>query len=273
MSDQSPASLPSFRSPPLVEVALGFFLADPTEFSYAHVGKFWSTLEPEFPTVRDVDPVSMSVEDSDGAPVSPTEVPLFPRIWMMDRDEQYLVQIQRNAFFLNWRPGKENAAYPRFPAVFHRFNDLRRRYARFMADAASPLGRTEQLELTYINHIPEESISGSEGLAWAVLDDLRPPTRKRWLNRPDRLALATSFRLPDDAGRLYIRAQTAIGRRTRANLVSLTLTAKANVSDVQDSDIVRRWYETAHSWIVRGFEDVTTRMAREAWGEERQVDG
>ena len=103
-----------FKNPPINELAIGVYFDPPLiPFRSEHIGLLWSRLRSEFPKVEQRDPLSMGVH---GNVVPPAAVgdryPFMPRFWFVSDDEVNLIQVQNNAYFLNWR--KREKEYPHF---------------------------------------------------------------------------------------------------------------------------------------------------------------
>lgn len=99
------------REPPIVEVICGFFFAPIAEIDPIVVGKYWSEHKeksgnPPFPKKQLMplvtDRPSFLIDDGVG--------PL--RCWLISESDEYLIQIQPDRFYFNWR--KRNADYPHF---------------------------------------------------------------------------------------------------------------------------------------------------------------
>jgi hypothetical protein len=90
-------------SPPINEVVCGFIFEPPDGLDSVLVGAYWSTRRDEFPGRQ----VSPPIAD---APFFGNILPL--RTLLIDRAEAFLLQIQADRFYLNWR--RRKGEYPRF---------------------------------------------------------------------------------------------------------------------------------------------------------------
>src|SRR5580704_6740801 len=145
----------TFEKPPLEEVIVGAYFTQPIPLRSEHVGLFWSEVRKELPVIQQQPelPPPFGPTQAFGF-ISLGELYPMPRFWLVSEDESFLVQVQKNAFFLNWR--KRNAEYPRFDAVKKRFDV----YYAALVDFVSRELRTEMpliqaTELTYSNLVDE----------------------------------------------------------------------------------------------------------------------
>jgi hypothetical protein len=119
-----------------------------------------------------------------------------------------------------------------------------------------------QLELTYVNLIPEGSIPDKEPV---FIDHVRQSSLTRFLPVPESFEWRTSYLLPDNCGRLHMLASSAREIATGDPLRRLEMIARG-INDASAEGDLRNWFDLAHEWVVRGFADVTTeRMQTEVW--------
>ncbi|MDE0508765.1 MAG: TIGR04255 family protein [Gammaproteobacteria bacterium] len=102
-----------FKNPPINELAIGVYFDPPLiPFRSEHIGLLWSRLRNEFPKVEQRDPLSIGVHGHVPPAFGGDGYPYMPRFWFVSDDEVNLVQVQNNAYFLNWR--KRENEYPHF---------------------------------------------------------------------------------------------------------------------------------------------------------------
>lgn len=123
-----------FRNPPINELVIGvYFARDLHPLRAEHIGLFWSNIRPEFPTIQQQPPVAPPISPGAGVTIefgAPGEMFPMPRFWIELSDGQTLLQIQRNAFLLNWR--KKDAGYPHFEVVKKSFDQNFARFVQFL---------------------------------------------------------------------------------------------------------------------------------------------
>src|SRR5262245_53873841 len=141
-----------FRNPPINELVIGvYFSRELHALRAEHVGLFWSSIRSEFPTIQQQQPILSPVFST--LPVLAVgEIFPVPRFWIESLDGEMLIQVQRNAFLLNWR--KKEGRYPHFEAVKKSFD---RNFGLFMhfleKELRLPSPEIQVAELTYINLI------------------------------------------------------------------------------------------------------------------------
>ena len=91
-------------APPIIEVVCGIFYAPIPAIDPVSVGALWERLRETYPT-HAIHPAI-----SDGLPF--VVLPGRLRSWFVSRDDVYVVQIQADRFYVNWR--KRADLYPRF---------------------------------------------------------------------------------------------------------------------------------------------------------------
>lgn len=150
-----------FENPPLDEVVFGLVFEPIAQLKAETVGLFWQSIRPDFPKASQNHPVGITPVPSVG------EIFPLPRFWFISEDETRLVQLQKNAFFFNWR--KKGQKYPLYaqilPEFLQRFHALERFLVEELgADPVKPVA----LDLTYIDVFgPQEAISSPEQFASA----------------------------------------------------------------------------------------------------------
>ena len=153
--------LPSFRSPPVVEVAIAVQFEPVEGLTGPMLGVLWSRVRDRFPAVQVHPPRDQAVEQFD-PPDQPAKLnvvfgigPPPPLVWYIREDDSELIQIQHDRFVFNWR--RRDGEYPRYEHVRARFVEFFRTVQSFL--------REEQLadevslnhwEVTYVNLIRTE---------------------------------------------------------------------------------------------------------------------
>lgn len=261
-----PAPLPSFRSPPLIEVVCGVQFDVLPRFATPHYGAFWQRVHDEYPLAEDKPPLAEVMEPV-GEVQAPPRIELFDlpplrRVFFVDETTNYLLQVQPTRFLSNWRRVRTEDAYPRFAAAYDRFVNGLSEFRLFVNEEGLGSFRCNQYELTYINHFPASTTFPAE---WPTLLRAAPwPAEREFLPPPIAATSQLTFRLPEDRG--ILRMSVSHGKRDadgRAVMV-VDFTARGPASgDGSDRDA---WFGMAHEWIVRGFADLTTSAAHESWG-------
>lgn len=267
-----PDDLPDYEQPPVDEVVIGVQFPAIQGFSEPHMGLFWQRVRDEFPRVESKPRLEGAPEDlSPDAPAAPPAFVLsleqsMPggRVWLISEPEDFLLQIQNTRFILNWR--KRAGDYPHFEALSERFWSLFTEFRRFLA--AEPLAdaEVEQLEVSYINWIPDMSMSTffrpAEAAAIRIPGVDQGPEEQLYRAR----YLATDDN-GDRIGRFHVLCQPAV-RVDQASAPQhgsqLSVSFKAPGEALTD-DTLRALSEVGRNGIVRAFTELTTSSAHEVW--------
>ena len=255
-----------FERPPVVEVVCGVLFGTLTALRTAHVGIFWDRIREEFPLVEEAPPLPPIIERYDPAPSLEIEVELTPplaRTWFCRPDRRGLVQLQRDRFVYNWkRSSPDDGQYPSYDQVILDFERLWSEFEAFVKEQQVGPIVVRQLELAYVNIIPEASIPAGDPV---FVDHVPDRSRARFLQAVDGFAWRTSYGLPEGAGRLHVSINSARQADSGEPIRRLDIVARGIGREV-GSDPMRSWFDLAHDWIVNGFADVTTaNMQAEVW--------
>lgn len=255
-----------YTNPPVIEVVSGFVLQPVQGLTLPHFGLFWHRIRDEYPEAKHAAPLGLDeslVLDPDVGLLPP------PRIWLIGKAQDQLIQLQRDRFYFNWREGPHKSQYVSYAEIFKRFQAAWELYAGFLADVALAPPIIRECELTYINHVPVSA-------GWTSMDDAGrvfvplacPRGSTGFLPIPRSIAWTATFELPDAKGRLAAKIHPAFRGEQRESILVLELSAKGLGAGTND-DAIEGWFETAHEWIVKGFEDLTSPdIQRRIWGKQ-----
>lgn len=149
-------------SPPIVEVACGLIFAPHPDLDPVLMGAYWATREGDYPKRQFLPAIS-----EPGTFVFGGMPP--GRVWMLSPDQAWLVQLQADRFYVNWR--KKEGAYPRFnqhedtEGMLDRVLREYAAFATFCTERTRSAPRLLRAELTKIDHLVR-------GRHWADLADL-----------------------------------------------------------------------------------------------------
>ena len=253
--------LPHFEAPPINEVAMGVKFAPIEGLLLSHFGLFWSSLRGEFGKSEEAVPLG-SFEDL----VMSKAGPPLPRTWLIHNDGQYLIQLQPNLFYFNWRRQDEVQNYPRYSTIKPLFHDYLQRYIEFLAREQLPQPDAVNCDLTYVNMIPTSPNGGSRDSFSSLFPDLSwRQAEDRFLTVPKTLSWQTTFDLPDGAGELTAKIQSAKRVSDDLPVLRFEITARGIGSKLPLNEI-DHWFDLAHQTIVLSFVDLTSgETQREVW--------
>jgi uncharacterized protein (TIGR04255 family) len=252
-----------FEKPPVVEVFCGVLFGQLPELRTAHVGVYWSRIRKEFPIVDEAPLLSPSIETF--SPASPVEieagfVPPLARTWFQRADRRGLIQLQGDRFVYNWkRASPTDGDYPSYDRVILDFERQWQEFCDFVAKEGLGGLVPRQLELGYVNIIPDASVPAGDPV---FVDHARNVSRSRFLPEPESLAWRTSYAFPD-SGRLHVIITSARQADTGDPIKRLDMVARG-INEIGATQM-RAWFDLAHEWIVNGFVDVTTSTMQTVW--------
>jgi uncharacterized protein (TIGR04255 family) len=271
-------NLPKFIHPPVVEVALSVQFQPVLGFTAAHIGLIWNKFRDRFPSVEQHVPIASLIERKGVSNrqlaeqfIFSPEANLTPRLWMINKSSDQLLQIQGDRFIRNWRkyhapeikyPSYAEGIRPAFQADFKQFTDG-------LIQLGLPELNVEQCEVTYINHIHSN----------AVWSDPFQPGRvfKGWSEifptltglKPEGLDARVRHEMLDKdgnfVGRLHIEMGSALQTADKKPLFVMQMVArgKPNGSNIED---VMSFMDKGHESIVRSFAELTTAAMHDVWG-------
>jgi len=266
--------LPSYESPPVVEVVVGVALKPIAGLTVAHLGAFWSQpiISRHFPKVEEQATLIPPVENFTGG--QPLSISLAlgqtaPRLWLLNDDGEELVQLQRDWFACNWRKVGPESTYGRWP---QRRKALTRWFGEF-ADFVekNELGRVEptQCEITYVDHVPTQDFGSSTHAGLNRLLRLVEPPERLLGQGPEQTYLSSTYVIPDDdgkpIGRLHVDAQPAFRRNDNVPIYVLNFTARGR-PEGEGLDGALQFLKRGRYWAVTAFAELTTKEMQHKWG-------
>ena len=268
--------LPSFRNPPLREVALLVQFKSLPNLTAAHVGLFWHTLRSQLPRAEEQLPLpTLPVESADIQPANmPVDINIQPthaRTWLMSENGNELVQVQHDRFIRNWRKSDDQDTYPRYKR--HIRPCFESDFLRFLAFVSSHgLGDIQpvQCEVAYFNHIsPEPSVWQSPKEMHNVFATLAPSPKRTTLPLDyESSELRQSFAIQEDGkflGRLY--TEIAPVETAGQPLLRYHLNVRGHPFDSTVEGILA-FLDMGRRLIVQYFAESTTPAMHEAWQRE-----
>lgn len=158
-----PVQLPDMTAPPVAEVVCGIFFAPLFALDALTLGAYWGSRRKHFPIRR----VLSAVTDEEGILLG--DLPPL-RSWMVSESGEYLLQLQQDRFYLNWRAGKDRK-YPRFqdtngrPGIVSLVQEEFERFGEFCEREAGERPTIVTADLAKINLLVES-------IHWRTLGDI-----------------------------------------------------------------------------------------------------
>ncbi len=254
--------LPSFANPPVVETVLGIQFVPLVKLKGFHGGLFWSELGTGWSRAEESPPIAAAFERFDDSP--PLDL-LFSfevgagspvRLRMRSDDGTEMVQLQRDRLHYNWLGG-EAGAYPRYPEVRARFDDVLQQFQGFLEQQKLGELQPNQWEVTYVNRLPRGEVWNSAAEHLATLKLAGSPEVEGLVTEAADLKLR--FLIPPNQGRLHVESLQ------QPDHVRLTLTARGPAQTLEE---LSRGLDLGRKTIVTAFARLTSTEAQKAWRPE-----
>ena len=259
-----------FKNPPINEVVIGAYFDPPlVALRNEHIGLLWSKFRDEFPTVEQRPPIEINLAQPPN-PILPVddEFMVMPRYWFVSEDEVTLIQVQKNAFLLNWR--RCDSEYPHFAENLQPgFGRHYQTFEEFLKkDVCIPVPTVSFCELTYVNMIePVDYWQGPQDTPnviqpFSILGSDQPDGSVPTFNCTYRFEVGPDLQL-----QVAIRSVQDVDPPRSPRLIFEIKALGSPKSDtVPGSDA---WYDRAHDAIVAQFLSMTNeRIQREFWALE-----
>ncbi|MCB0020660.1 MAG: TIGR04255 family protein [Anaerolineales bacterium] len=258
-----------YKNPPINEVIIGAYFDQPVMPLHSeHIGVFWSQIRAELPNIQQQPELTLPIVGPNiSIQFGMTDEPYpMPRFWLSSEDGSILLQIQKNAFILNWR--RRAGAYPHFENVKKLFD---RYFERFLAFLRTELRvddvNVQVAELTYSNLVEPGSywmtaLDTPRLLPSLAILDVGAPAD----TVPD-FNYVTAYRFAPD---LTLNVSVRTGRQpTDANKSVLVFELRTiGALDAVGRAEADLWYERAHETIGRCFTAMTNPdIQRNNWQE------
>lgn len=274
-SSEHPQHLPSFRRPPVTEVAAGVTFRALDKLTTPLMVEAWQTkFAKTFPKVQE-QPAYIAPAENLEMPEMPPRLalsvelapPIMPRFWFLSEDQEELLQLQRNWFACNWRKVRPDAEYSRWPSIREAFAQY---YGQFLAFCESRnVGSidVEQTEVTYVNHIEPGSAWDTLAHMDRVLRIIGTHDHELFPVEPEQTVIRLSYRIHDSrirGGRLHVSVEPGLRVQDMKPLIALTLTART-IPAADGPGNVLSAMDVAREWIVKCFAAITTDAAHKQW--------
>jgi len=248
-----------YKKPPVNELVIGVYFAQPLLGLRAeHIGIFWKRLEKDFPGLEQQAPIK------DLFIPAPNEQFPLPRYWLKSSDERYLIQIQRNAFLLNWRKRGEGD-YPHYKTVKEAFDKHYLEFAEFVrSDLKSSELAIELCELSYVNLI-------ESGATWTGPDDIAAVIPSYQSLKPTipgakltEITAGNVFQVSNDLT-LTVTLRTARRGKDKTPILFFEQRASGQVAD-GTKGAADAWFDRAHEITGACFNSMTSaKFQNDVW--------
>lgn len=263
--------LPDYRHPPIIESVFGVQFKGLEQLTSVNSGLFWRRIRGNYPEVKDSPPMP-AIYDIEAPPIRPDVfigLPQLRRTFFISEARHWVLQLQHNRLHHNWRAVEEGDEYPRYEACFSKFNEAWSQFRSFCEDNSLPDPSVDQLELTYINHMPVGLGWNTLGEVSGVFPDVSWRREGRFLPELSSLSWRATFEYPELKGRLHVQIQHAL-RKMPSDEKSPVLLCELTVRGLPKVDVdFAGWFAGARGIIVHAFADLTDPSVQEkCWGRQ-----
>ena len=257
-----------FEKPPINELVIATYFNPPLfRLRSEHMGLFWAKIREEFSLVEQQPPVGGAemLEPVSGEFLS------MPRFWFIAEDGINLIQLQKNAFMMNWR--RREANYPHYAENLKpTFDRYYRLFEDFLSDdvGVSEL-KIDMCELTYINTIEScEYWQGPQDTN-KVIPSFSVPDIKINLSSNPAFNCVYAYAINSDLQlRVTIRNGEA-AQKPGTPVLILEIKAVGRIGGAAKSK-ADEWFERAHDAIVTCFVNVTNRDIQHSYWQATGAD-
>lgn len=258
---------PSFDRPPLVEVALGVEFSPVPGFGAVALVRFADRLHDRYPVVQEYPPLPpnppIGVDDQIGGGLVVNMGAPSIRLWLLSREQDQLVQVQRDRLILNWRLGTSSSSYPRYrdalrPAFAREYQGL----LSFLMDVGLPTSGPVGVEVTYVN-VVSGSIDESSDIG-AILRSQRPSAGR--LGAPGTTRLQQQWKWTGHDGAASILRIDAEQPAGGGPAIAMNLTARSALGRNAGVDDVLGSLDLCHDEVVSAFVELTEPDRHLEWG-------
>jgi uncharacterized protein (TIGR04255 family) len=255
-----------FENPPVNELIIALYHLPLTELKAQHIGSYWDTIREKYPLCDQQPVVALPDTQQPSLLEAPGELFPLPRFWFYNTTHPTLIQIQRNAFMLNWRrsaAGLPDSEYPHYEAVAKDFWEELENYQSFVQEkVGGKLDPIQRCELTYVNIIVPNELFANPAELVNVLPSIASLYDLQTNNR--QLAGIISTVVYRVSPTLLIDLAIRLGRRADTNEPAVVLELKAHGAPIDLSlEGAQAWYGAAHDATYRLFLDATAQAVQE----------
>ena len=249
-----------YQNPPINEIVCGIRFDPIKQLQSGHLGILWQKFRSDFPRTEDHNLVGPVSEEELG---TPDKMPL-PRVWFVHRNENELIQVQRNRFLHNWRKIQPNDEYPGYEKVVENFENYLSHFQEFLLEENLGSLVAREYELTYIDFIPrEQGWENPKDLAKVFPNLLSGTKQSILLDNVIGINWQTILGLPKGLGQLVLLIRNAQRRSDNQQLLQIEFKALSSGSYKP----IRGWFNTAHNAITQLFSTlVSDEIQEKFWG-------
>jgi uncharacterized protein (TIGR04255 family) len=251
-----------FANPPINELIIALYHLPIMEIKAQHIGIYWQRIRDTYPRCEQRPIIAFAPADSEPLQEGPGEIFPLPRFWFFRDNHPTLIQIQRNAFLLNWRRGSENE-YPRYETVVKEFWQEFEAYRAFVQEwGGQGFNVIQRCELNYINLVTTNEVFANP----AQLKNVLPPVASLSDFQTEASQIigmnATVTYQVNETLRIDLAIRLGHRLDTKELVAILDLKAHGVPSNLSFEE-TRSWYDSAHDTIYEMFLNATSKQVQE----------
>jgi uncharacterized protein (TIGR04255 family) len=259
--------LPKFDDPPVIETVLAVQFDPLPKFKNAHLGLFLADLGDEWLNVSDAPPLPPQFErfepliswENVGIQFEVTQE-ITLRMQARNAAKNRMIQLQNGRLFFNWL-GESGEGYPSYESVKPEFEQAVSLFKSFIRRRELGDFRSNQWEVTYLNHLPKGTVWSDD---WAApFQLLIASSGSPAGTKAESFGGEWHFEIVPQRGRLHLQLKNGWRKKPKTEeILLLTLTARGPASNEED---LLNGLDVGHETIVRAFADLTSYRAQEFW--------
>lgn len=261
---------PKFDSPPVDEVAIGFGFNAISDLDVLDFASLWHEFEKIGFTSKQVhSPVpTRGSRVFQNVNLQLKAMPDLPRFWFIKDTQEFIIQIQKDKFIVNWRISDEpTGTYISFKKIQQNFWQYSEIFRQWVEKQSGERLKLRNLELTYYNTIPIEHGLAGDTVS-GIFKDFQWSEKSILSNMITQMFFEVTLPVEKINAQLFIMGHTAQRVATNADIFRLEMAVVGKNEQEFNKRLISSWYDEAHDQIVHGFVELTTPKMHKEWGYE-----
>ncbi len=274
------APMPSYRNPPVEEVALAVYFSPLLQIGAVQYGRLYEMWSENYPRSEDQPLLPPIPPDKLTRYLMPSiqfsTVSPGVRVWYLSKDGDRVIQIQRDRLILNWRRINDEQNYPSYNTLRPMFEEIIGQFLQFLKNEGLDCPEITQAEVTYVNPI---ICAGLEQLGdpTTILSVCSNQQSEDLFPHPEGVNMSLRYQIKDpekklSIGSLYVEAVSPVlyqraGQSESQEIFMLKLFARGRPLD-PGLEGALNFLDIAHDWVIRGFTSITSPQVHQLWERE-----
>lgn len=250
-------SLPSFKLPPVIEVAVGVHFLQLPGLDTVALVRLVEGWRKRFPKVQEQLALPPLGPATFVFPVGGSVPPV--RLWALTEDESLLIQVQHDRLLINWRKQQGDAPYPRYNVLRAELATIWSDFEHYIENSEFGVLQPGAAEVTFFNRIPMADAADAplvvEALSRGFVLDGHLSTR-----------LQMERHIMNANGQQCGGQTISLGTLPEQNTLQLEIASVVAIDAEVSSLDVLSVLDVAHQEGVLMFDHFTTPEAHTEWG-------